>query len=335
MLFGENVLRKPFFPESIGISRSAFRRRTPKRRVMKMDGFADYITRTGQFILNLARQFALKDAIDVIVVTVLIYSAVKLVRETRAGQLVKGIIILVAIFLLSSQFDLLMLNSILRTFIQFAFLALLIIFQPEIRKALEQMGRSKVGRTLVNAVGVKEKEGDRLQMRHAIEEVVEATAVLQQLRMGALIVFERSTKLGEIVETGTVLEADPSAQLIANIFFNKAPLHDGAMVIRNGRICAAGCILPLTASDSVSVDLGTRHRAGLGMSENSDAAVIVVSEETGQISIALNGRLTRNYNRVTLREKLEELLISSSEGEASGRKRILDKLRPGSSRKEE
>ncbi len=300
-----------------------------------MSGFTDYITRTGQFILNLARQFALKDAIDVIIVTIVIYSAIKLVRETRAGQLVKGIIILVAVFLLSSQFDLLMLNSILRTFIQFAFLALLIIFQPEIRKALEQMGRSKVGRSLVNAVGVKDKEGDKLQMHHAIEEVVEATAVLQQLRMGALIVFERSTKLGEIVETGTVLEADPSAQLIANIFFNKAPLHDGAMVIRNGRICAAGCILPLTASDSVSVDLGTRHRAGLGVSENSDAAVIIVSEETGQISIALNGRLTRNYNRVTLREKLEELLISSSEGEASGRKRILYKLRPGSSRKEE
>lgn len=299
-----------------------------------MDSLADYIVQKGQFLLNLARQFTFKDAIDVIIVTILIYSAIKLVRETRAGQLVKGIIILVVIFLLSSQFELLMLSAILRTFFQFAFLALLIVFQPEIRKALEQMGRSKVGQSLANAVGVKEKESDKTQIRKAIEGVVDATAVLQQMRMGALIVFERHTKLGEIVETGTIVEADPSAQLIANIFFNKAPLHDGAMIIRAGRIYSAGCILPLSSNISISADLGTRHRAGLGMSENSDAVVVVVSEETGQISIALNGRLTRNYNRVTLREKLEQLLISSSEGAASGGKRILGKLGFSSSKKE-
>ena len=299
-----------------------------------MDSLADYIVQKGQFLLNLARQFTFKDAIDVIIVTILIYSAIKLVRETRAGQLVKGIIILVVIFLLSSQFELLMLSTILRTFFQFAFLALLIVFQPEIRKALEQMGRSKVGQSLANAVGVKEKESDKTQIRKAIEGVVDTTAVLQQMRMGALIVFERHTKLGEIVETGTIVEADPSAQLIANIFFNKAPLHDGAMIIRAGRIYSAGCILPLSSNISISADLGTRHRAGLGMSENSDAVVVVVSEETGQISIALNGRLTRNYNRVTLREKLEQLLISSSEGAASGGKRILGKLGFSSSKKE-
>ena len=299
-----------------------------------MDSLADYIVQKGQFLLNLARQFTFKDAIDVIIVTILIYSAIKLVRETRAGQLVKGIIILVVIFLLSSQFELLMLSTILRTFFQFAFLALLIVFQPEIRKALEQMGRSKVGQSLANAVGVKEKESDKTQIRKAIEGVVDATAVLQQMRMGALIVFERHTKLGEIVETGTIVEADPSAQLIANIFFIKAPLHDGAMIIRAGRIYSAGCILPLSSNISISADLGTRHRAGLGMSENSDAVVVVVSEETGQISIALNGRLTRNYNRVTLREKLEQLLISSSEGAASGGKRILGKLGFSSSKKE-
>lgn len=299
-----------------------------------MDSLADYIVQKGQFLLNLARQFTFKDAIDVIIVTILIYSAIKLVRETRAGQLVKGIIILVVIFLLSSQFELLMLSTILRTFFQFAFLALLIVFQPEIRKALEQMGRSKLGQSLANAVGVKEKESDKTQIRKAIEGVVDATAVLQQMRMGALIVFERHTKLGEIVETGTIVEADPSAQLIANIFFNKAPLHDGAMIIRAGRIYSAGCILPLSSNISISADLGTRHRAGLGMSENSDAVVVVVSEETGQISIALNGRLTRNYNRVTLREKLEQLLISSSEGAASGGKRILGKLGFSSSKKE-
>ena len=291
-----------------------------------MDSLADYIVQKGQFLLNLARQFTFKDAIDVIIVTILIYSAIKLVRETRAGQLVKGIIILVVIFLLSSQFELLMLSTILRTFFQFAFLALLIVFQPEIRKALEQMGRSKVGQSLANAVGVKEKESDKTQIRKAIEGVVDATAVLQQMRMGALIVFERHTKLGEIVETGTIVEADPSAQLIANIFFNKAPLHDGGMIIREGQVYAAGCILPLTSNENVSAELGTRHRAALGMSENSDAVVVVVSEETGQISIAMGGKLTRNYTRATLADRLEELLIGSPESSASGGKRILGKL---------
>ena len=164
-----------------------------------MDSLADYIVQKGQFLLNLARQFTFKDAIDVIIVTILIYSAIKLVRETRAGQLVKGIIILVVIFLLSSQFELLMLRTILRTFFQFAFLALLIVFQPEIREARwSRWGAAKVGQSLANAVGVKEKESDKTQIRKAIEGVVDATAVLQQMRMGALIVFERHTKLGEI-----------------------------------------------------------------------------------------------------------------------------------------
>lgn len=295
----------------------------------------DYITRTGQVIINMARQFTFKDAIDVIIVTFLLYNAIKLVRETRAGQLVKGIILLVALFLVSAYLELLMLNQILRTFFQSAFIVVVILFQPEIRKALEQVGRSKVGQSLATAMGVKEKESEKTETRAAIAGVVEAVAILQQLRMGALIVFECHTKLGEIVETGTVVEGDPSAQLIANIFYNKAPLHDGAMIIRGGRIYAAGCILPLTSSDSVSAELGTRHRAALGMSENSDAVVVVVSEETGQISIAAGGRLTRNYNRLSLAEMLEKTLLGDSSDTPSGGKRILGKLGigTGSSRK--
>ena len=198
------------------------------------------------------------------------------------------------------------------------------LFQPEIRKALEQVGHSKVAQSLVSAVAVKDRE-DKTKTRKAIEGVVDATQILQQLRMGALIVFERQTKLGEIVATGTVVEASPSSQLIANIFFNKAPLHDGAMIIREGQVYAAGCILPLTSNENVSAELGTRHRAALGISENSDAMVVVVSEETGQISIAMEGKLTRNYNRVTLREVLEKTLIGVPE-EASNGKRILGKL---------
>ena len=284
----------------------------------------EHIAQLGQTILNLARNFTFKDAVDVAIVTILLYSAIKLVRETRAGQLVKGIILLVVLFLISSWQNLLMLNAILRAFLSSGIVIVVILFQPEIRKALEQVGHSKVAQSLVSAVSTKESE-DMAKTRKAIEGVVDAIQILQQLRMGALIVFERKTKLGEIVATGTVVEAAPSAQLIANIFFNKAPLHDGGMIIREGQVYAAGCILPLTSNENVSAELGTRHRAALGMSENSDAVVVVVSEETGQISIAMEGKLTRNYNRVTLREVLESALIGSPE-ETTGSKRILGKL---------
>ena len=299
-----------------------------------MDNLAAAVAQAWQTFLNLARQFTFKDAIDVAIVTVLLYGIIKLVRETRAGQLVKGIILLVGLFLISSTeaLDFLMLNQLLRHFFQSAFIVVVILFQPEIRKALEQVGHSKVG-SLGEIIGGKERDEDRLGTRRAIAGVVGAVGILQQLRMGALIVFERRTKLGEIAETGTIVEADPSAQLIANIFFNKAPLHDGGMVIRQGRVHAAGCILPLTSSDSVSAELGTRHRAALGMSENSDAVVVVVSEETAQISIAVGGRLTRDYTRPALSEALEKYLIGSGSKDTSGSKRILGRLGFGSGRK--
>lgn len=280
-----------------------------------MGTFIDTVTRTGGTVLDLLRRFSFKDAIDVAIVTLLLYALIKLVRDTRAGQLVKGIILLVALYLLSFYGDLLMLNSILRAFLQSTVIMVVILFQPEIRKALEQVGHSKAVQSITSNLGGKSRDG--AETRAAIDGVVEATAILQQLRMGALIVFERQTKLGEIISTGTLVDAGPSGQLIANIFFNKAPLHDGGMIIRGGRVCAAGCILPLTASDSVSAELGTRHRAAIGMSENSDAVVVVVSEETGQISIAVGGKLTRNYNRVTLSETLFAELIGA-EGVAQG-----------------
>lgn len=300
-----------------------------------MGDIMDAAARFGQTFLNLARQFTFKDAIDVAIVTVLLYGIIKLVRETRAGQLVKGIILLVGLFLISSTeaLDFLMLNQLLRYFFQSAFIVVIILFQPEIRKALEQVGHSKVS-SLGGIIGSKERDQDKLGTRRAIAGVVGAVGILQQLRMGALIVFERRTKLGEIVETGTIVEAEPSAQLIGNIFFNKAPLHDGGMVIRDGKVHAAGCILPLTSSDSVSAELGTRHRAALGMSENSDAVVVVVSEETGQISIAVAGRLTRDYTRAALSDALEKYLIGTQEKGASGSKRILGRLGFGSGRKE-
>lgn len=292
---------------------------------MVLESVVQYLSELGQNILTAARNFTFKDAIDVAIVTVLLYSAIKLVRETRAGQLVKGIILLIVLFLISYQLDLLMLNAILRAFLSSGIVIVVILFQPEIRKALEQVGHSKVVQSLANTVSAKDKEEGKVETRKAIQGVVDATQILQQLRMGALIVFERQTKLGEIVATGTIIEATPSSQLIANIFFNKAPLHDGGMIIREGQVYAAGCILPLTSNENVSAELGTRHRAALGMSENSDAVVVVVSEETGQISVAMEGKLTRNYNRVTLREVLESALIGAPE-ETSSSKRILGKL---------
>lgn len=291
----------------------------------------DYIARFGQTVLNLARQFTLKDALDVAIVTVLLYGAIKLVRDTRAGQLVKGIILLLALFLISDYGNLMVLNGILTEFLKSSILLVVILFQPEIRKALEQVGRSKAVQSITSNLG-RPKDAGRTETRQAIAGVVEATGILQQLRMGALIVFERQTRLGEIIATGTLVDAGPSGQLIANVFFNKAPLHDGGMVIREGRICAAGCILPLTASDAVSAELGTRHRAAIGMSENSDAVVVVVSEETGQISMAIGGRLTRNFNRMTLAETLEKELVGQQENPAAGG--FLGRLGFGKGRKE-
>ena len=256
-------------------------------------------------ILALIRQFTWKDELHILVVTFIIYGAIKLIRETRAGQLVKGIMLLLIVYLTARYLDLMMLNELLNYFFQFTVVAFLVIFQPEIRRALEHVGRSGKNLPFVG----KDREEENSQTRRAIQAVADACMNLQRLRMGALIVFERETKLGEIIDTGTIVEAKPSAPVIGNIFFNKAPLHDGAMIIRDGTVYAAGCILPLTSNDSISVDLGTRHRAALGMSENSDAVVVVVSEETGQISIALNGVLTRNYPRDTLANELESLLI--------------------------
>lgn len=271
-------------------------------------------------MVSIAMNFQFKDAVDIIIVALLIYGVVKLVRETRAGQLVKGLFLLVILFVISSYFNLVMVSRVLAYFFQFAFVALLIVFQPEIRKALEQVGRNNVGQSIAAAVTGRDRSHDRAQIRKAINAVVDGVGILQQLKMGALIVFERKTKLGDIIATGTQINCEPSGQIVGNIFFNKAPLHDGAMIIRDGMIHAAGCILPLTKNTSVSAELGTRHRAALGVSEESDAVVVVVSEETGQISVAVNGVLARRFTRDTLRDVLEGYLIPQEEASTVRRK---------------
>lgn len=273
-----------------------------------------------EWMVSIAMNFQFKDAVDIIIVAFLIYGVVKLVRETRAGQLVKGLFLLVVLFIISSYFNLVMVSRVLAYFFQFAFVAILIVFQPEIRKALEQVGRNNVGQSIAAVVTGRDRSYDRAQIRKAINAVVDGVGILQQLKMGALIVFERKTKLGDIIETGTQINCEPSGQIVGNIFFNKAPLHDGAMIIRDGMIHAAGCILPLTKNTAVSAELGTRHRAALGVSEESDAVVVVVSEETGQISVAVNGVLARRFTRDTLRDVLEGYLIPQEEASTVRRK---------------
>lgn len=273
-----------------------------------------------EWMVSIAMNFQFKDAVDIIIVAFLIYGVVKLVRETRAGQLVKGLFLLVVLFIISSYFNLMMVSRVLAYFFQFAFVAILIVFQPEIRKALEQVGRNNVGQSIAAVVTGRDRSYDRAQIRKAINAVVDGVGILQQLKMGALIVFERKTKLGDIIETGTQINCEPSGQIVGNIFFNKAPLHDGAMIIRDGMIHAAGCILPLTKNTSVSAELGTRHRAALGVSEESDAVVVVVSEETGQISVAVNGVLACRFTRDTLRDVLEGYLIPQEEASTVRRK---------------
>lgn len=262
--------------------------------------------------LGLLSSFTLSSAVDVLLVSFIIYQFIKLIRETRAEQLVKGILILLIVWSAANLFNLQMMKTILSYVFNFSVIALMIVFQPEVRRALEQIGRSG----LRKGFGLVQKEEDmEKEKRRCIQAVSEAADNFQRSKTGALIVFERETKLGDIIDTGTVVNAIPSVPLIGNIFWNKAPLHDGAMVIRESMVYAAGCILPLTKSDTVSIDLGTRHRAGIGMSENSDAVILIVSEETGQISLAVNGRLTRNYSKETLQEALEGYLLTEEKAE--------------------
>lgn len=295
-------------------------RRILCKKVNALNKVFEAIASWWEWMVSIAMNFQFKDAVDIIIVAFLIYGVVKLVRETRAGQLVKGLFLLVILFIISSYFNLVMVSRVLAYFFQFAFVAILIVFQPEIRKALEQVGRNNVGQSIAAVVTGRDRSYDRAQIRKAINAVVDGVGILQQLKMGALIVFERKTKLGDIIETGTQINCEPSGQIVGNIFFNKAPLHDGAMIIRDGMIHAAGCILPLTKNTSVSAELGTRHRAALGVSEESDAVVVVVSEETGQISVAVNGVLARRFTRDTLRDVLEGYLIPQEEASTVRRK---------------
>ncbi len=244
------------------------------------------------------------DIIDIIVIAFLVYKAIEFFRETRAGQLVKGIVILLAAYLLADWWDLVVLSWLLNIVVDSSIIALCVIFQPELRRILEKLGRTSIGHTQM-------LDEDVERLSQCIDNVCKAAGIMQEKKVGALIVFERETQLGEIINTGTIVDAEATTSLTNNIFFPNSPLHDGALIIRNGRLYAAGCILPLTQSNEISSRLGTRHRAGIGMTENSDAIVLIVSEETGIISIVQDGKIKRNYNAVSACAELRRLMIDS------------------------
>lgn len=264
-------------------------------------------------IMAVFRTIQIKDIFDILAVTFIIFSLFKLVRETRAEQLLKGVIVLLAIYVISSVFGLTMMTNFMRILFEFSVLIIAIIFQPEIRKALERIGQSNFGHRYLSFIFNKSKSDEEIKaIKKSIVCVADVATVFSSSKTGALIVFERESKLSDIIDTGTIINSRPSVALLGNIFFNKAPLHDGAVIIREGSIYAAGCILPLTDNKNVDINLGTRHRAALGMSENSDALVVIVSEETGNISVAVNGRLKRNLNRETLISYLESFLVDDT-----------------------
>lgn len=266
-----------------------------------MDAFMDRVIKYIQLL-------RITDFIDVIIVAVIFYYLINLIRETRAMQLVKGIIFLFAVFFLSQRLNLNALNYILGGAMQIGAFAIIVLFQPELRSLLERMGRFKVGRIIDFAVDNSEEE-----LARTIESISLAAENMSLTKTGALIVIERSTRLGEFINTGTMLEANVTSGLLENIFVPNTPLHDGAVIIRGSKIITAGCLLPLTANNNLSRDLGTRHRAAIGLSEVTDAVIVVVSEETGKISIALNGSLTRNLNRESLAKALKKLIIQKPE----------------------
>jgi len=254
-------------------------------------------------IWNLTHRIRIIDVLDILIVAVIVYELLLLTRHTRGSALLKGLFLLLIIALMSNLFGFISLNWLLRAILQNGAVVLVVLFQPEFRKALERMGRTRLfqknGRKSMN------EECDLI-----ISEIIQSIMDLSKRRVGALIVFEQQTGLQDVIETGTRLNAEISAPLLENIFEPKTPLHDGAVVIRDSEIMAAACILPLAEASGVSRELGTRHRAAVGITENTDAIVLVVSEETGIVSMAKDGQLTRPLTVKTLEEVLNGIFTT-------------------------
>lgn len=256
-------------------------------------------------ILFAITSLGILDILDIIIVAFIVYKAIEFLRESRAALLLKGILILLVVSAVANLFDLVSMKWLLDKLFDYALIAVVVIFQPELRRALEKVGRSNLSTLTKGQLSANSDEN----IKACVDAICKSVVTMSDKRIGALIVFERKTMLGDIANTGTILNCETSYEMVGNIFFPKSPLHDGALIVRDGRLYAAGCILPLTSNNNLNSQLGTRHRAAIGMSENSDAVVLVVSEETGTISIAMNGTIKRDYNSVTLKEELFNQLL--------------------------
>jgi diadenylate cyclase len=256
-----------------------------------------------EVLTNMFASFSVTDVIDVAIVTFVVYKVMTFIRETRAEQLVKGLLILVAATFLSDVLNLYTLNWLLEGTLTLGVIALIIVFQPELRRGLEYIGRSKFIR---KQFGEMNKE----KAKTITSTIIKAIDYFSVNKIGALLIIERETTLNDIIETGTEMDALVTERLLETVFYPGGPLHDGACIIRGDRAMAAGCVLPLTQNRSLSKDLGTRHRAGLGITENSDAIALIVSEETGIISIAIDGKLSRFLDIKTVEKTLLNLYLS-------------------------
>lgn len=263
-----------------------------------MDRFFELMGKALEYV----RLISVFDVVDMLLVAFGIYHLIRFVRKGRTGQVAKAILIIAVAVAISNILNLRVVSYILNYAVELGLIALVIIFQPEIRRFLERMGSGKIKELFVT-----ETQSDEVET--AINETVEAYESLSADKVGALIVFERKTLLDDVLKTGTALDARVSSELLKNLFWNKAPLHDGAVIVRNGRIVGAGCMLPLSGNTNLSRSLGMRHRAGIGISENSDAVVAIVSEETGSVSVAINGMLKRHLAPETFERLLKSELM--------------------------
>ena len=271
---------------------------------------------------NQFRTISFIDIIDILIVAYIIYRIMKLLKDTSAERLIKGIIILVGIMLLASMLHLTMISWLLQQALNVGLFAIVVVFQPELRRLLEQIGKGNFSRLIVPADAPDEVES-------MITATVSACADMSRTKTGALIVLERNTNLSEIVRTGTPVNSAVNLEVLGTIFYEGTPLHDGAAIIEDGRIKAAGCVLPLSGNQSLSRDLGTRHRAAVGMSESADSVLVVVSEETGAISVAIGGMLKRHLSPDMLRKLLENELLDSEKQEKSRLAAIRDMWKGG------
>ncbi|MCI9036738.1 MAG: TIGR00159 family protein [Oscillospiraceae bacterium] len=298
-----------------------------------MDVLTNLAQRASNFVLSLE----MWDVLDILVIAYLVYRLLLLVRRTNSSRLLKGVLVVIIALWLSSG-RLRALNFLLNHIVEWGVVALLVLFQPEIRRVLEQVGSSRLPFLEL----FSKPQVDRHTIEGAISQTVSACGDMSKSRTGALIVFERHIQLDEVLRSGTKLDAEVSSELLKNIFFVKAPMHDGAVIVREGRVLGAGCMLPLSRNVNLSRDLGMRHRAGIGMSENSDAVVVLVSEETGSISVAVGGMLKRHLMTETLEQLLRNELLPQPEddGEKNGKKRkglksLLAKEKKGGGKEDE